>query len=196
MPAPLLLVGSESARLAETLASDGGPDVTSVDTVAEARAYLAGTAFDAVAVQAGLEGAEALGALAAGLGVPRGVLVFGDAADLAARLGAHLGRALAPATPLSPAAAPGPADVPSGIPDDVRAALDGLRDELARVAHDLANPLAVVVGNAQLGAELARVFGADEAIGQAFADIEDAGGALAARLGQLAALRARLDGFR
>ncbi len=195
MPIHLLLVGPEADRLAETLAPLGGIDVTPVATVAAARAYLAGTAFDAVAVRAGLEGGGALAELAAGLGVPRGVLEYdpADEADGGASLGARLG--LAPPSAPAPLPAPAPAGVPGEIPADVRAALDGLRDELARVAHDLANPLAVVVGNAQLGAELARTLDADEAIGQAFADIEEAGEVLAARLGQLAALRARLSRF-
>ena len=78
---------------------------------------------------------------------------------------------------------------------DRREAHVGLRAEIGRVAHDLANPLAVVAGNAQLGAELALALGADASIGKAFEDIEEAGQVLAERLGQLAALRARLDAF-
>ena len=123
--------------------------------------------------------------------MPHGVLTYGpeSAPDLAAVLGSRLG--LAAGSPAAPHASV--ADAPA---TDLRAAIDGLRTEIGRVAHDLANPLAVIAGNAQLGAELARALGADEAIGQAFADIDAAGQVLAARLGDLAALRARLDGFR
>ncbi len=70
-------------------------------------------------------------------------------------------------------------------------ALSALRDEIARVAHDLANPLAVIAGTAQLGREMA----ADTETAEAFADIEAAAGILAERLADLAALRRRLDGL-
>jgi signal transduction histidine kinase len=192
VPVHLLLVDPEADRLAGPLAAElPGLDVTPVATVAAARAYLAGTRFDAVAVREGLDGAGGLDALAAGLGVRGGVHTYGpdDAADLPGALGPRLRL-----VPAAPASGP-PAVAPGALPADVRAALADLRTEIGRVAHDLANPLAVVAGNAQLGAELARALGADPAIERAFADIDEAGQTLAARLGQLAALRARLDAF-
>ena len=177
----LLLVDPDADRLADALSALDGLDATPVATAASARAYLAGTAFDAVAVRAGLPEADTLPGLAARLGVARGVLTYTDAEapDLAAALGPRLGLSARVSAP--------------GAPADRDEALRALRDEIARVAHDLANPLAVVVGNAQLGMELARALGADAALGQAFADIEAAGRQLSERTTRLGALRSRLD---
>jgi hypothetical protein len=194
VPVHLLLVGPEADRLAGPLAAAlPGLDVTPVATAAAARAYLAGTAFDAVAIRHDVDEGESLRALAAGLGVAR-VHTYrpGSPASLAADVGPRLG--LAPLV-VAPPAPRGVAPEGGALPADVREALVGLRAEIRRVAHDLANPLAVVAGNAQLGAELARALGADASIGKAFADIEEAGHTLAERLAQLAALRARVDAF-
>lgn len=183
----LLLIDPEAERLAAPLAALD-VDVTPVATASAARAYLAGTAFDAVAVRDGLDGAADLADLASRLGVRLGVTTYtpAEAQDLGAALGPRLG--------VSPRSATDrvPPDVP---PDAAREALVALRDEIGRVAHDLANPLAVVVGNAQLGLEMARALGADAALGEAFGDIEAAGRQLAEQTAALAALRARLDGL-
>lgn len=181
MPAHLLLVGLEAERLA-ALCARAGLVATPVASAAAARAYLSGGAFDAVAVQA--EMGEELAELAAGLGVPR-VCSYASDADLAAWADAAFGQADAPRSADSPVV-PVPPDVP---PDAVREALVALRAEIVRVAHDLANPLAVVMGTAQLGRETA----GDAETEQAFADIEVAAGLLAERLADLAALRLRLD---
>jgi len=195
VPVHLLLVGPEADRLAGPLAAAlPGLDVTPVATASAARAYLSGSRFDAVAVRHDTDGGEKVREVAEGLGVAR-VLVYrpGSVAALAADVGPRLGLAPLVAAPRAPRAPRGAAPEGAGLPADVHEALVGLRAEIGQVAHDLANPLAVVAGNAQLGAELARGLGTDPAIGQAFADIEEAGQTLAARLGQLAALRTRLD---
>ena len=186
----LLLVGPDAAALAGPLAAAlPGLDVTPAAGADTARAYLSGSHFDAVAVRHDTDGGDDLRALAAGLGVAQALIYRpGSAAALAADIGPRLGLAPLVARPAAPVAAT--------LSSDLRVALDGLRAEIGRVAHDLANPLAVVAGNAQLGAELALATGADPAIAQAFADIEHAGQTLAARLADLAALRTRLDGLR
>ena len=189
MPVHVLLVDAEAARIAPSLA---GADVTPVASAEAARAYLAGTRFDAVAVRAGTPGHEALDAVAERLGTTR--LTYGDAeaADLEGFLGSRLGLT-PPADALPAIAAPAGRAAPVARTDGWQEDLRALQRELGQVAHDLANPLAVVVGNAQLGAEMAHAFGADEALLQAFDDIEAAGQELSDRIGRLAALRARLE---
>ena len=186
MSVQVLLVDAEADRLSPSLA---GADVTPVASAEAARAYLAGTRFDAVAVRAGTPGHEALDAVAERLGMAR--LTYGDAeaADLEGFLAPRLGLALRPASVAAGTEAPGPVALADGWREELRA----LQHEFGQVAHDLANPLAVVVGNAQLGAEMAHAFGADEALLQAFDDIEAAGNELSERIGRLAALRARLE---
>lgn len=179
----LLLVDPDADRLAQALGGLAGLDVTPVASVSAARAYLAGTSFGAVAMSARLDGSADLAALASRLGVVHGVLTYSatEAQNLSDVLGARLGisQASGPAATLES--------------DEVRDTLVALRDEIGRVAHDLANPLAVVMGSAQLGAEMARALGADASLTQAFADVETGGRQLSDRIAQLGALRARLD---
>lgn len=188
MPLHVLLVDPEAERLAPSLRALDGLDVSPVTSAMAARAYLAGSAFDAVVASADLPGLDGVAEVARTLGVSRGVLTFAaDERDtLAERLGPRLGVARRAGGAVLPQAAAPDAEA-------LRETLRGLQAELGRVAHDLANPLAVVVGNAQLGAEIARALGADESLGQAFADIEEAGHALSDRIGQIAALRTRLE---
>ena len=62
-PVPsVLLVHPDPASWLQAL-PEGAADVTTADSAQAARAYLAGTAFDAVLVGPGVEGAEAIGAL-------------------------------------------------------------------------------------------------------------------------------------
>ncbi|HEX8298056.1 MAG TPA: hypothetical protein VF594_02755 [Rubricoccaceae bacterium] len=182
MTAHVLLVDPVPDEPVEALAVVPGLAVTPVTTLAAARAYLAGSAFDAVAVRTGADPDGSIEALAAGLGLTSRVVAYDDAVVLRSVLAAHFG--IRPATDL-PAAA---ASESGGL--DVEA----LRAALGRVAHDLANPLAVIAGNAQLGAEIARATGADVSLIQAFVDIEEAAAELDRRIGGLAALRARLGG--
>ncbi len=179
MTVHVLLADPDAERLAERL---GRPDVelTPVATAAAARAYLSGSVFDAVAVQERLD--DGLSALAAGLGVPR-VFTFDTADALERWVDASFGQKGGIATAVRAAADP--------ATGSVQEELAALRDEIGRVAHDLANPLAVVAGTAQLGREMAT----DAETAEAFADIEAAAGVLAGRLADLAALRLRLDGL-
>ena len=184
MPAHVLLVDPAPDGLPGALADLPGLDVTPVATLAAARAYLSGSAFDAVAVRQGVDPDGSLRALVAGLGVMGEVVEYGDPAALRAVLAARFSLQLAPA---AETAVPEPAAEAVG---DL--SLAALRADLARLAHDLANPLAVVVGNAQLGSEIARATGADTSLVQAFADIEEGAAEIGRRIGAIATLRARL----
>lgn len=166
--------------------------MTTAGTATAARAHLSGTAFDAVAARADLDGLAGVAEVADALGVPQGVLTYQPGDDLAARLASRLSLPARGAPEV--AADPAERDSPDGTREAlVREALAALRVEIGLVAHDLANPLAVVVGNAQLGAELVRALALEAALGDAFADIEEAGRELARRIGRLAELQARLD---
>ncbi len=180
----LLLVDPDAAA-ADALAGIPGLDVSVARSVVAARAYLGGSAFDAVAVQADLDPDDTLGALAAGLSVPGGVVRYADVTALLSRFGATPTASVAPvlAEPVRPTV-----DV-SALHD----ALADLRAEIGRVAHDLANPLAVIAGNAQLGAELVRGADPDGMLTQAFTDIGEAAAELERRVSDLGALRRRVD---
>ena len=154
-------------------------DVTTVETAQAARAYLAGTAFDLVLVGADVEGAEVIGALRDVLGLSTAVETVADAAALAERLDASAAPRTSPTTAASGAA-----------PENM---LEGVRDELSRVAHALNNPLAVISGNAQLGLEMAGALGTDASIVEALQSIQVAAGELEALFADVAELRAWVD---
>jgi len=67
--------------------------------------------------------------------------------------------------------------------------LQQVRVALARVVHDVNNPLAVISGNAQLLLELVRMLELDAELAKPIADIEEASRELAERLAQLSRLR-------
>ena len=180
----LLLVDPDSAA-ADALASVPGLDVTVARSVVAARAYLAGSGFDAVAVREDLDRDETLGALAAGLNVPGGVVRYADVGALTARFQPAARGPVAGASTAPPAR--------TGDPAETYDALVALRADIGRVAHDLANPLAVIAGNAQLGTELARDADPDGLLAQTFADIAEAATELERRIRDLGALRARID---
>ena len=161
----VLLVHPDPALWLDALPE--GADVTTAETAQSARAYLAGTAFDAVYVGPGVEGGEAIAALRDVLGLSTPVERVASAEALAARL------------------AP-----PAGGGD---ATLREIRDELGRVAHALNNPLAVIAGNAQLAAELARAVPTDPTITESLSAIVEASAALEDLFGDVAALRQRVD---
>lgn len=149
-------------------------EVTTVGTAQGARAYLAGTAFDAVYVGPGVEGAEAIAALRDVLGLATPVVHVEGPDDVARRLAA-------------------PAPAPTGPVAGGRTALEEIRDELGRVVHALNNPLAVIAGNAQLGSELAQAVPTDETIVDALRAITDAAARLETLFADVAALRALVD---
>ena len=167
MPSPpVLLVGPDAQAWAERVDADA----TAAADVEAARAYLAGTVFDAVWVQDGLP-VDGLRELRDALGLSTPVEPVGSLAELAGRLGRE--------------------EAPAG--DAVREALVGLRDEMSRVAHALNNPLAVIAGNAQLGLEVGAALGVDPDVTRAFAEIQTAATDLGDLFAEVAALRARID---
>jgi signal transduction histidine kinase len=174
----LLVVGPDAEAVAARLA--GSVDATPAASRLAAEAYLAGAAFDLVAVPEGAD-ADDLATLAGRLGAR--VLRYADADALVARL----------APPANPAAGAPPA-VPTVDADDARAALVEVRDRLAHLAHDLNNPMAVIAGNAQLAREMARATGADPEVLAALDGVEAGAEALSALLADLSALRRSLDG--
>ena len=148
-------------------------DVTTAATAKEARAYLAGTAFDVIYVGPGVHGAEAIGALRDVLGLSTRIESVASPDDVAKRLGEAGGAA--------------------GEGEDLVAALKAIRGELGRVAHALNNPLAVIAGNAQLGLEVARATGADESVVESFETIGMAAADLGRLFSEVGGLRARVD---
>ena len=146
--------------------------VTPAATAREARAYLAGTAFDAVYLGPDVEGGEAITALRDVLGLSTPIHPLATLDDLPDRLS-------------------GTAEVASH--PDPRAVLDEVAGELSRVAHALNNPLAVISGNAQLGLEMARATTADEMVVEALQSIAEAAARLEGLFSDVAALRGRVD---
>ena len=167
----VLLVHSDAEQWLDALPALPA-DVTTAATAKEARAYLAGTAFDVVYVGPGVEGAEAIGALRDVLGLATRVEPIAGPDALAGRLA-------------------GPA--PAASDADATAALEHLRGELGRVAHALNNPLAVIAGNAQLGLEMARATGADASVADALETIGAAASEMERLFSEIAGLRARVD---
>ena len=149
---------------------DARADVTPVGTAQAARAYLAGTAFDLVLIGPDVEGAEAIAALRDVLGLSTPIEPVADARAVEERLGA------------------------SSQPEvEETEVLGQVRDELARVAHALNNPLAVVAGNAQLGLEMAGALDTDDAIVEALQNIKVAAADLEVLFAEVAALRTLVD---
>ena len=144
-------------------------DVTTASSAVEARAYLAGTAFDEVWVGPDLEGADRIEALRDALGLEASIVPVA-ADDLEARLRGT------------------PAPVLEG-----GAALDEIRGELSRVAHALNNPLAVIAGNAQLAAEMAKAVPTDETVVECIESIQKAAGELEGLFAEVASLRRLVD---
>lgn len=81
---------------------------------------------------------------------------------------------------------------------DPSALLTDVRYALARVVHDVNNPLTIIAGNAQLLGELSRMMELDPDLAKPISDIEEASQQLAERMAQLAELKesvlAALDG--
>ena len=145
-------------------------DVATAASATDARAYLAGTSFDAVFVGADVEGIEAIRALRDVLGLSTPVEPVASPEALVAAL---------QGTPRKGGAG--------------REALEEIRGELSRVAHALNNPLAVIAGNAQLGAEMASMIPTDATIVESLGAIREAAAELEALFSDVAALRRRVD---
>ena len=221
-PVTLLLVETDERR-AERMEQrlNGtlpGLVATRCGTLASARAYLAGTAFDAVCTAHELpdgpgaalaelrdalglrapvfvwtrNGVTANGTASArrrGAGAACYVLSGDDEVEAAAAIGRALGGGCAGARKDGE---DGMAASRRPASEEVAGLLDALRTETGAVAHAINNPLTVIAGNAQFLGELARMGGLDPAFARSVEDIEAAAQQLSEALGRLAALRQRI----
>jgi nitrogen-specific signal transduction histidine kinase len=71
---------------------------------------------------------------------------------------------------------------------DPRAELRALRSEIRRLCHDIQNPVAIISGNAQLLAEIARGLGLPDEVRLPITDLVEANQLLAERVEQLRVL--------
>lgn len=170
----ILLVGPDVERWVSERNWEG-VDVTSTASATAARAYLSGTAFDVVLLQQGGGGADGLRALRDVLGLATPIKEVQTEEDVRRWLSGHRGA------------------TSEDVVDEQREMLEDLKRELGRVAHSLNNPLSVIMGNAQLGIELAAATEVDEHVVVAMQSIYEAGEELSALFGEVAALRARID---
>lgn len=221
LPSPsvaLLLVEADEERAARMerhlTGTFPGLVATRCRTLASARAYLAGTAFDAVCTADELPdgpGAalvqlrDALGLRAPVFLWPQNVDTNGcppdrfevagsacfvlhssDVAEAAIAIGHVLGESR---RAVPEAAAPqrqgADAQETSGL-------LQALRTEAGAVAHAVNNPLTVIAGNAQLLGEMARMGAIDPSLCRTVEDIEAAAQQLSEALGRLSMLRERI----
>lgn len=174
-PLAVLVVGPDAEALAAGLSGQGGLDTAAAGSAESAEACLDGTAFDVVLAQ-GDSLADRLRERVRDRGLTTTVLCLPvgevDVVAWAARLRGGGG-------PSAPA--------------DVREALASVRDEIGRVVHALNNPLAVIVGNAQLAQELARAVETDPTIVGAIDDIAHAGEELGRLFDRIRDLRASVE---
>lgn len=216
-PVTLLLVeadGERAERLERHLAGAlPGLVATRCGTLAAARAYLAGTAFDAVCTADELpDGAGvALLELRDALGLRAPVFVWPRQARRSPAARPRVTRAAcfvldsegeaeaaaAVARALGGHAPEADEDVAAGPEEgatkgEATVLLEALRAETGAVAHAINNPLTVIAGNAQLLGELARMGGLDATLARPIEDIEAAAQQLSAALGRLAVLRQRI----
>jgi hypothetical protein len=221
-PVTLLLVeadGGRAERIERHLTGAvPGLVATRCGTLASARAYLSGTAFDAVCTAEELPDGSGAALLelrdALGLRAPVFVRVHdggrrparsrlagascfvlpGDDAAAAAAIGRVLGKPCAAMPEEASGATAGSNDaVANGdAGGEVSVLLEALRAETGAVAHAINNPLTVIAGNAQFLAELARMGGVDPSLARPIEDIETAAQQLSEALGRLALLRQRI----
>ena len=213
MSAHLLLVEPDADladRLTQQLA-DALPGVltTHCESLAAARAYLAGTAFDAVCTADDLPDGSGLDLLTLrdelGLAAPVMVRtqlngVFrteakqagaaacfsfdGQSTEAVEMLTRVLGR---------PSSAVAGTESPRALADsDAAALLEALRAETGVVAHAINNPMTVITGNVQFLREVAQTSDVDPLLTGPIDDIGAAAEQLSEALNQLAALRQRI----
>lgn len=168
----VLLVGPEVEAWA--LEEVDGIDLTTTASATAARAYLSGTEFDVVFLQEGVGGGSGLRALRDVLGLATPVEVVASRDDVMRWLSSR-------------------SDGGPTRAGDPQAVLEELKLELGRVAHSLNNPLSVILGNAQLGLELAAAMDTDESVVEALRSIHEAGAELGELFSEVAALRDRVD---
>ncbi|MEM1054121.1 MAG: histidine kinase dimerization/phospho-acceptor domain-containing protein [Bacteroidota bacterium] len=198
----LLLAHSDADALAEAMErATKGLQIAPCDSLVAARAHLVGTRFDAILASAVLPDGPSASLLELDVAVPPLLARADDARqrDEAARAGASFafvaepdpGVLAAVATwALGVPAAPAPTPPASG---DEQTHLQTVADDLAHLAHAINNPLAVIVGNAQLARELQSVSPDDAMVREAISDIETASRELVALMDEMQALRRRVD---
>jgi len=74
-------------------------------------------------------------------------------------------------------------------PEEIAQLLNSIRINIARVHHDLNNPLSIIAGNAQLLMELAKVMDLGDDIMLPLQDIDEAGARMADSLQKLIVLK-------
>ncbi|MEM6327620.1 MAG: histidine kinase dimerization/phospho-acceptor domain-containing protein [Bacteroidota bacterium] len=203
--ASILLVHPGASALSEAMeAAVPGLRVTPCDTLFAARAHLVGTPFDAVLADARLSDGEGWSLCAMDVEVPP-LLVRTNRTDdrtEAEQAGAALAfvslpdpRVLAAvvAWHLAIPLAPPPTEAPEPPSADGHVSLQEVANELARLTHAVNNPLAVVVGNAELAKELLRAAPDDEMLPGSLSDIETAAKDLVALVDEIHVLRRRVD---
>ena len=171
-----------------------GLAVTAATSDTAARAYLAASTFEVLVVGASMPAGTgaALAAVSASLGhavrLVEGAPQTGFADWLRAQVPVGTPRAEAPTSEATAASA-----VATSARDAEVAALESVSAELARVAHALNNPLAIIDGNAQLALELSRAMGVDPMVVSAIEDIQGGSQQLAGLFSEIADLRVRID---
>ncbi|MDX1420138.1 MAG: histidine kinase dimerization/phospho-acceptor domain-containing protein [Rubricoccaceae bacterium] len=187
---------------------------TRCGTIASARAYLAGTAFDAVCTAAELPDGpgHALVQLRDALGLFAPIFVWPDEPHVVPGPPEPLALAGASCFVLRDCDESAAAQIIGRVLEEGRAALpvlevahpngggdseasgllQALRTEAGAVAHAVNNPLTVIAGNAQLLGEMARMGALDPSLCRTVEDIEAAAQQLSEALGRLSVLRQRI----
>lgn len=201
--ASILLVHADASALAGAI-RDAMPELTvrPAESLVAARAYLVGTSFDVILAQAVLADGPAVSLLELDVHVPP-LIVRADSLHQrteAEHAGADLAFAAEPHPVVLAAVLADFVGLGAEVDDLVDEGedregdeLQTVADELARLTHALNNPLAVIVGNAQLIRELYAMDPADEMVPSSLADIETAASELVALVDEVKALRRWID---
>ncbi|HIG76204.1 MAG TPA: hypothetical protein EYQ24_16985 [Bacteroidetes bacterium] len=205
----LLLAHPDADALAPAMeAAAAGLAVTPCDTLVAARAHLVGTGFDGVLAADTLSDGPTASLLELDVHVPPFLVRVDDATAQAEaeRAGAALAFVAAPdprvlaaialwrLEPTVEASDPSPA-----APAEAAGQSEALREvsnELAHITHSLNNPLAVIVGNAQLARELYAAAPEDAMLGESLVDMEAAAKELISLVEDVQAIRRRIEAKR
>lgn len=205
----LLLVHPDADALAPAMeAAADGLAVTACETLVAARAHLVGTGFDGVLAAGALPDGPTASLLELDVHLPPFLVRVDDASAQAEaeRAGAALAFVAAPDPRVLAAVAlwrlePAPGEAPPAPPPPAPPAghsevLRDVSDELAHITHSLNNPLAVIVGNAQLARELYAAAPEDAMLGESLVDMEAAAKELIGLVENVQAIRRRIDAER
>jgi signal transduction histidine kinase len=207
---PVLLVDPDASRLApEVESAEPRLRITPAHGLAEARAHLSGTSFDAIVAAADLPDGNPLRLFELGIVLPPVALraETQEKANEAERAGARVAFAGVPnprviaavaswmgggAREAPPREASGDAGAaPEAGP--LSSLLPPIRDAMARVVHEINNPLAVIAGNAQLARELLAAAPDDPMLPDALRDIEAAATDVAALMSEVTSVRRQVE---